>query len=1037
MSLPSPLTLMLASAPLRRRGACASWIVSWLLLLAGLLGASAAQAAVYNFNGGAVSGCTLSGTEYSCAQTPYRTSTDVLVIASGYTLKVGSSVAASYNQGLTMGSGAKLIVTSDLDLSDMNPANLQVSGGDIEVGGTFSMGSSVQSAVVNITAGAIQLGSARVTITGRLASRGVVNISSGSKITGDVSGTVVTTSSPVTIAGDVTASSRFTLASGSTVSGDITAPVFDMLPSNSRVTGTIIATTSMTMGSGNTVTGNISTGTFTMQPSGSQVTGNVSATNSMTMGSGNAVSGNVDTGDLLLQSSSAIITGDARVNWATLEWAGRVTGTIYCKNGTGQGRCDCVTNNSGYQVNTANGPRCEGLAPATPHHFLITHDGQGDTCLPEKITVTACANASCTAPHFAGAVSGTLAPFGEKFSITANAGSQVLTVQRFSEGLAKLALNGVSAQQATTCYQTTNNSNSCDMPFAGGIKLLVDVPNHVAGASGVLAKIKGVKANDSQTACIAAFENKDYNVNYSCNYSKPKTGTEKLTLEGNALACGAANTAGGTTSILTKFLTGGVATLALSYPDAGEVRLNASAALLDSVTVTGTGTFTTVPAKFILTPPAGPLYAGADFKVAITAVNSAGKTTPNFDSAKLKDAGAVSYEPALDIACRAQAGADGLFFAATPGFKDGVASEALARWSEVGKIDLAASLSNFLGIDKLNAAGSTNTAAASGCAGNVGVFYPRYFKVSIERPAAEAGRKYHYSRQPFDLKISAMNLAGEVTRNFDAKVVNMNTKLAYTEDVNLSVVGESGAALPNPAPGGLFIGTQALTKLGADQFSQGSATLKPYYAFAELKTAPLTIRLRAASANTSSAFTASPDPDADKEAKTSIRSGRLRLVNRFGNARGELKMPVIAEIWSGNSWMQHSDDIYTVIPSSAFAITPRKQTAAVASAAPFTVSKSNTDVKMVNGIGSLGLTPGGGGPGWGDVAANLGETNADTACTGQALRPASTGAKQPWLRSLNVCSKNGSLDIDPWARATFGIFEPETKRIIHVREVFR
>lgn len=1013
-------------------------MAAWLLALAALLGGGAAQAAVYNFNGGAVSGCPLTGAEYTCAQTPYRTSTDVLVIASGYTLKVGNNVAASYNQGLTMGSGAKLIVTGDLDLSDMNPANLQVSGGDIEAGGTFSMGSSAQSAVVNISAGAIQLGSARVTVTGRLVSQGVVNISSGSKITGDISGTVVTTSSPVTITGDVTASSKFTLASGSTLAGDITTPVFDMLPSSSRVTGTIIATISMTMGSGNTVTGNISTGTFTMQPSGSQVTGNVSAAKTMTMGSGNAVTGNVDTGDLLLQSSSAIITGDARVNWATLEWAGRVTGTIYCKAGTGKGRCDCVTNNSGYEVNTANGPRCEGLAPATPHHFLITHDGQGDTCLPEKITVTACANASCTAPHFAGAVGGRLDPFGVNFSIAANAGSQVLSVTRFSEGLAKLALSGVSAQLATTCYQTANNTNSCDMPFAGGIKLLVDVPNHVAGASGVLATIKGVKANDSKTACVAAFEGKTYDVNYSCNYSKPKTGTEKLTLGSTALACGASTATGGAVSISTEFKAGGVATLALAYPDAGEVRLNASVALPDSVTATGTGTFTTVPAKFILAPPGGPLYAGADFKVAITAVNSAGKTTPNFDSAKLKDAGAVSYEPALDIACRAQAGADGVFFAAAPGFKDGVASEALARWSEVGKIDLTASLSNFLGIDKFNAAGSTNTAAAPGCSGNVGVFFPRYFKVSIERPATEAGRKYHYSREPFDLKVSAMNLAGEVTRNFDAKVVNVNTKLAYTEDLKLSVVGESGAVLPNPAPGALLIGTQAVDKIGADQFSQGSAMLKPNYAFAELKTAPLTIRLRAASANTSSAFTASPDPDADKEAKTSIRSGRLRLVNRFGNARGELKMPVIAEIWSGNSWVQHSDDIYTEIPSSAFAITPRKQTAAVASAVPFTVSTPpNTIVKMVNGIGSLGLTPGGGGPGWGDVAANLGDTNADTACTGQALRPASTGASKPWLRSLNVCSKNGSLDIDPWARATFGIFEPETKRIIHVREVFR
>ena len=1041
MSFPFPFTLILARAPQRRRSAWASLMAAWLLALAGLLGSGAAQATVYTFSGNAVDSCTLSNKVYTCPYPAYLDWDDSVVIGSGYTLKVTNNVSVSWNQGLSMSSGAKLIVTGNLNLTAINPANLKISGGDIEVGGTFSMGASAQSATANISAGAIQLGTDRVTITGDLTSRGVINISSGSRITGDVSGTVVTTASPVTITGDVSASSKFTLASGSTVTGKVSAPVFDMLASGSKVTGDIKASTSMTMGSGNTVTGSISTGTFDMQASGSKVTGNVTATNSMTMGSGNAVTGNVDTGDLLLQSSSAIITGDAKVNWATLEWAGRVTGTIYCKNGTKKNKCDCVTNNSGYNVNTANGPRCEGMAPSTPHHFLITHDGQGDTCLPEKITVTACANASCTAPHFAGTVSGKLAPFGVDFSIPDDTGAQVVTVTRFSEGLVKLGLLGVSAQEATTCYRTGNNTNSCDMSFTGGIKLLVDVPNHAAGASDIKATIKGVKANDSQTACVAAFEkNAILDVQYSCNYSKPRTGSEKLTLGGTALACGAATVTAGTTTIKTPFGDNATATLPLSYPDAGEVRLIASAALPDGPTATGSGTFVTVPAKFTLAPAAGPLRAGADFNIAVTAVNSAGVKTPNFDSTDLKDAGATAYDVVVDVACRAQAGAEGVFFAASPSFKDGAAN-VKARWSEVGRLDLQASLENFMGFKGLNAAGTTNSATGGACSGNVGAFIPQYFKLSIERPAAEVGRQYLYSREPFVLKLTARNLAGAVTENFDRDLIDAKTKAAMSEDVNLSIVGESGAALPLPAPGTLSSEGQPLSKILAAKFKAGSVTLPAAYAFTNLKTAPLTIRLRASNgkatpADVSSAFTASPEPDADKEAKTSMRSGRLRLVNRFGSARGELKMPVIAEIWSGSSWVQHTDDIYTVIPSSAFAITSHKQSAAVASAAPFVVTKSNTDVKLAGGIGSLALTPTGGGPGWGDLAANLGLTNGDSSCLAQAVAPVSTGAKLPWLRSLNVCSKNGSIDIDPSARATFGVFVPETRRIIHVREAF-
>ncbi|WP_288379391.1 DUF6701 domain-containing protein [uncultured Massilia sp.] len=1035
--------LNLARALTKRRGPSA-WMAACLLALAGMLGSGAAQATTYTFNGNAVDSCTLSNKVYTCPYPAYLEWNDAVVIGSGYTLKVTNNVAVGWNQGLSMGSGARLIVTGDLDLNAINPANLKISGGDIEVGGTFSMGASQHTATANISAGAIQLGTDRVTITGNLTSRGVVNISSSSRITGDVRGTVVTAGSPVTITGDVSASSKFSLGSGSTVSGDVTAPVFDMLASGSRVTGTIVATTSMTMGSGNTVTGSITTGTFSMEASGSKVTGNVTATKSMTMGSGNAVTGNVDTGDLLLQSSSAIITGDARVNWATLEWAGRVTGTIYCKNGTGKNKCDCVTNNSGYQVNSTNGPRCEGLAPATPHHFLITHDGEGDTCLEEKITVTACANAACTAPHFAGAVTGgKLKPFDAAFSIPANAGSQTVNVTRFAAGAVTLALEGLSAQAATTCYRTGNNSGSCAMTFAGGIKLRVDVPDHAAGAGGILATIQGVKANASQTACVAAFENKTYDVSYSCNYSKPKTGSEKLTLGGKALSCGAATASAATTSIRTEFKTAGIATLALSYPDAGEVRLNASAAIPDDVTATGAGNFITVPAKFTLAPAAGPLRAGAAFSVGVTAVNTAGVKTPNFDTAALDAAGAIAPKVTLDIACRAQNGVtDDAFASDLLAFKGGVATPN-ARWSEVGRIDLAASLDGFMGNDALKAAGSTNTATAGKCSGSVGAFIPQYFQVAIERPGTETERTWHYSREPFVMKVTAMNAAGIATRNFDAGVRNQTTNAAYTEDVNLSVVDENGAALA-AAPGALNVAGVALTKIQAAQFVKGSVTLLPNYAFTNLKTAPLTIRLRGANgkvapADVTSAFSASPDPDAGKEAKTNVRSGRLRLVNRFGSARGELKMPVLAEVWRGSSWVQHTDDVYTAIPLDAFVVVPKRQSNAAASGAPFKVNKSNKEpnLKLVGGIGALGLMPSGGGPGWGDVAANLGDTAADSACMEPLVKPVSTGAKLPWLRSLNVCSKDNKPDTDPWARATFGVFEPETKRIIHVREVFR
>jgi MSHA biogenesis protein MshQ len=67
-----------------------------------------------------------------------------------------------------------------------------------------------------------------------------------------------------------------------------------------------------------------------------------------------------------------------------------------------------------------------------------------------------------------------------------------------------------------------------------------------------------------------------------------------------------------------------------------------------------------------------------------------------------------------------------------------------------------------------------------------------------------------------------------------------------------------------------------------------------------------------------------------------------------------------------------------------------------------------------------------------DVALNLGSTSADNACLG--AHPSTTGASRSWLRSRNG-NCDSSYDTDPSARATFGIYTPESRRMIHVRPI--
>ena len=67
------------------------------------------------------------------------------------------------------------------------------------------------------------------------------------------------------------------------------------------------------------------------------------------------------------------------------------------------------------------------------------------------------------------------------------------------------------------------------------------------------------------------------------------------------------------------------------------------------------------------------------------------------------------------------------------------------------------------------------------------------------------------------------------------------------------------------------------------------------------------------------------------------------------------------------------------------------------------------------------------------LALNLGSATADQSCTSGL--PASTGAALPWLRALNgACAT--SHDRDPAARASFGIYSPETRKTVHARELF-
>ena len=215
--------------------------------------------------------------------------------------------------------------------------------------------------------------------------------------------------------------------------------------------------------------------------------------------------------------------------------------------------------------------------------------------------------------------------------------------------------------------------------------------------------------------------------------------------------------------------------------------------------------------------------------------------------------------------------------------------------------------------------------------------------------------------------------------------------------------------------------------VAASAFAAGIAAATPTYTFTNKLTALQTLIVRAIDADAISSL-------GFAEGSTGLRSGRLQLSNTFGSEKAGLSVPVTAQYWSGNAWVKNSADSCTTVPAAAVVRTNYLDGRGAATSAWTTTAGSLT---ITAGAGTLSLTaPSPTATGSVDLALNLGATTTDQSCL--AAHPASTAGARPWLRSQNGAQNGcGALwDRDPSARATFGVYVPETKKTIHVRELF-
>ena len=649
------------------------------------------------------------------------------------------------------------------------------------------------------------------------------------------------------------------------------------------------------------------------------------------------------------------------------------------------------------------------------HHVEIRHGtGTGLTCTPSTLTLVACQDAACTSPY-AGGVTGTLTatgvgmvvnwPAGAAFSIPSGSSSVAWGMQQTTAGSVVLATTGVAPSPSTsgTC---TFGSPSCTFTAADS-GLLFDVPNHVAELVQTVS-VSAVQKATNALQCVPAFASVSKALTFTCATSDPTSGTLPVRVGGRALNAannsGAACDASGQTVTLT-FNASGVANTTVQYADAGQMLLNgrytgsgADAGLVMS----GSDSFVAVPAGFAISAiSAAPLKAGSSFAASVTARNSASAAMPNFGRESSPATVALTFTRALPTGVGAS---DGVFTGSLGAFGAGVATASNLVWSEVGQGDLTATLSgaNYLG-SGLGATGST------GSAGAVGRFVPHHFDVLVT-PACGS---FSYAAQPFNVSVTAKNglATPGTTVNYNGSATTTPT---FAKAVTLSDAPSLGV--------GSFGSTAGVA---ATAFNAGVATSpKPAYTFTAKTTAAQTLTLRATDTDSVSSI-------GFAEGSTAMRSGRLKMSNAFGSEKSPLLVAVQAQYWSGNTWVANSADSCTTVPAAAVVRAGYLDNKGVATTA---WTSSASAVVISAGVGTLTLgAPSPTATGSLDFALNLGATTTDQSCL--AAHPASTAGALPWLRAQNGACASGWA-ADPSARATFGIYTPETRKTIHVREIF-
>lgn len=282
------------------------WGITYMLMLAG----TTASAAAFEFNGGAVEGCTLTALTYNCASSP-STSADTIKINRKYSIignLSGASAVLSNDViltgslnvvgAVTLGVGAKVSGNLTSTSGTVTMAERASVDGNLYAGETVTMAANA-SVVGNLTALTTVTMAANASVGGNVTAGETVTMAAGVHVDGNVKGTTVSLAAKGVVKGSVSGTT-VSLAEGASIGGSVLEATTVSLAANATVFGDVNATGTVSLAERGCVRGNVWAATTVSLAANATIAGSVVAGTTFSLAHNASVGGSVTvTGALL------------------------------------------------------------------------------------------------------------------------------------------------------------------------------------------------------------------------------------------------------------------------------------------------------------------------------------------------------------------------------------------------------------------------------------------------------------------------------------------------------------------------------------------------------------------------------------------------------------------------------------------------------------------------------------------------------------------------------------------------------------------